>query len=88
MPLLADHVTSKRTSILKDPKGVWELRAKLLGGEDEEFVHLRLWYIERGYMHVVLRTDGTLVAMVTGGTDKDTWDRLRGELARHGVDVL
>jgi hypothetical protein len=87
-PLLADHVAGKRTSVLKDDDGVWELRAKLLVEDDEQFVHLRLWYTERGYMHFVLRTDGTFVTEVTGGTDKDTWDRMRGELARHGVDVF
>jgi hypothetical protein len=87
-PLLADHVISKRTSVLKDDQSIWEMRAKVLADDDEQFVHLRLWYTERGYMHIVLRTDGTLVAMVTGGTDKDTWDRLRGELSRHGVDVI
>jgi hypothetical protein len=84
-PLLADHVTGKRTSVLKDDEGVWELRAKLLSGADEEFVQLRLWYTERGYLHVVYRTDGTFVTSASGGNDKDAFQRLRGELGRHGV---
>jgi hypothetical protein len=74
-PLLADHVAGRRTSVLKDDKAVWELRAKLLfdDDQDEEFIQLRVWYTDRGYLHIVYRTDGTFVAAV------------RGELARHDI---
>ena len=48
----------------------------------------RIWVGgEVGYTHLVLDTDGAIVALVTGGTDADAWSRLQGELRRRNIDV-
>jgi hypothetical protein len=87
--LMADHVQNgRRTAVLQDDAGTWSLRAKLLSTAEEElFVQLRLKHSERGFMHAVFTDAGTFVTSATGGTDKDAWDRLRGELGRRGIDV-
>jgi hypothetical protein len=87
--LLADHVKNgRRTAVLQDDVGTWSLRAKVLLTEDEKlYVQLRIWYSERGFMHAVVDEAGTFITSVTGGTDKDTWDRLRGELSRRDIEV-
>lgn len=51
-------------------------------------MQLRLWFTDRGYLHMVSRTDdGAFVTSASGGTDKDAFERLNGELDRRGINI-
>ena len=86
--LLADHVhNGRRTAVLQDDAGVWSMRVKVIDADEDTYLQLRISHSQLGYIHVVVHEDGSLVAVATGGNDSDTWDRIRGELKRRGIDV-
>jgi hypothetical protein len=87
--LLADHVDGqRRTSVLKDDVDRWSIRVKFIDTLDEDvYLQLRIWIAELGFAHLMLEGDGAIVALVTGATDADAWDRLRGEMKRRSVEL-
>jgi hypothetical protein len=86
--LLADHVDGpRRTAVLKTDDEAWSMRVKLIDTGDDTYMQVRIWSYELGYAHLVLHEDGAIVALVTGATDADTWNRLQGELRRRGVEL-
>jgi hypothetical protein len=86
--LLADRVhNGRRTSVLQDDIGVWSLRVKVIHEDEDTYLQLRISYEQLGFIHIVLHEDASLVAMATGGTDSDTWDRVRGELGRRRINL-
>jgi hypothetical protein len=86
--LLADHVDGqRRTSVIKSDDDMWSIRVKLIETEDDNLVQLRIWSNELGFAHLLLDDNGAIVALVTGGTDADTWGRLQGEMRRRNIDL-
>src|SRR4051794_6346460 len=77
-PLRAEVVErGKRPSVLQEPTtGRWSLRAKVLEDAEDAFVHMRVGLVEFGFIHVVVHHDGSLVALTTGRTDSDAWERM------------
>jgi hypothetical protein len=46
---------------------------------------VRVEHFELGFVHIVLGSDGAIVAFVTGKTDNDAWSRVQGELSGAGL---
>jgi hypothetical protein len=83
--LLADHADDgRRTSVVKDDWGPWSMRVKTIE-EDDTYSQIRIEHVELGFVHLVLTSDGAIVAFATGRTDSDAWSRVQGELGRRGV---
>jgi len=88
--LLADHVNGdRRTSVLRSDDCRLSLRAKVHFDEDgeEALVRLRLFIDGLGALQIVASDNGRVLASISGRTDSDAYERIRGELARKGIEL-
>jgi hypothetical protein len=88
--LLADHPNGpKRRSVLKTDDERFSARAKVHFDEDDEETLLRVrLYIEGfGAAQLVLSDHFRIRANISGRTDADAFERVRGELARQGIEL-
>ncbi len=88
--LLAEESNGQRVSVLRSDDGRLAVRAKAyLPGDDEEesFVRLRASVRDFGDIHMVVSDWGRIVATVSGRSDSDADNRLRGELRRKGIEL-
>jgi hypothetical protein len=88
--LLADHPNgNKRRSVLHTDDERLSARAKVYFDEDEEehLLRIRLFIDGFGAVQLMLTDRGRMLAFITGRTDSDAYDRIRGELARKGVEL-
>jgi len=88
--LMAEHPNGKRRSVLHGNQERLSARAKAYIPEDDEeesLVRLRLYAAEFGHIQVVLSSYGRVLALMSGRTDADVYSRIRGELARKGIEL-
>lgn len=88
--LLAEHPNGKRRSVLTGNQERLSARAKAYIPEDDEeelLLRLRLYASEYGHVHVVISSYGRILALMSGRTDADVYNRIRGELARKGIEL-
>jgi hypothetical protein len=88
--LLADHPNgSRRRAVLHTDDDRLSARAKVYFDEDgdETLLRVRLFVDGFGAIQLVLSDRGRIKALLTGRTDSDAYDRVRGELARKGIEL-
>jgi hypothetical protein len=88
--LQATSSNGKRGAVLQSADGGLALRAKayLPGDDDEEvLLRLRLSVKEFGAIQIVVSNWGRVLALISGKTDGDAYGRIRGELARKGIEL-
>ena len=79
----------KRRLALRTDDERLSARAKVYFDEDEEehLLCIRLFIDGFGAVQLMLTDRGRMLAFITGRTDSDAYDRIRGELARKGVEL-
>lgn len=87
--LMAEHSNGRRTSVLHTDDDELSIRAKVHYDDDGEgaLIRIRAYVAPEGYIHIVVDDRGRLAAFVTGGTDADAYERVKGELKRRGYDL-
>jgi hypothetical protein len=87
--LLAEHPDGKRRSVLQSG-GYLSVRAKAYVPEDDEeesLLRLRVFVNGYGHIQLVISSYGRVLALMSGRTDTDVYNRVRGELARKGIEL-
>jgi hypothetical protein len=77
----------RRSSVLVDDPGRWQLSGKLLSPEapdDDQLVQLRVWIADLGWNSLVLTTYGDVVAHTVAVTEKDAWKAAQAIMRRKG----
>jgi hypothetical protein len=87
--LLAAHPDgARRRGVLRSDDDAYSVRTKVLVDDDgDDLLQLRVEIASEGYLHLVVDCHRQLVAMSTGSTDDDAWQRVKGELQRKGYDL-
>ena len=77
----------RRSSVLVDDPGRWQLSGKLLeldAAEEDRLVQLRVWIADLGWNSLVLTTYGDVVAHTVAATEKDAWKAAQAVMRRKG----
>jgi hypothetical protein len=89
--LLAEHSNGKRRSVLHADDERLSARAKAYIPEDDEqeetLIRLRVFVDGYGSIQLVVSNWGRVLAVTSGRTDADAYTRIRGELARKGIEL-
>jgi hypothetical protein len=82
----------RRSSVLVDDPGRWQLSGKLLtadtpSAEEDRLLQLRVWIADLGWNSLVLTAYGDVVAHTVAATEKDAWKAAQAVMRRKGYIV-